>query len=456
MPVNKSELLTKLNSCLNTSFLQGSTKSSDILSLTLSIQSFNDPNIIVVPDVDRLPGLNFYDSPKGMIYYIDNIDIFAISVGNSWKTLDGRLLRQDTNNILYLFSWGSNGNGRLGDNTTTNRSSPVFVVGGFTDWCQVSAGCAHSLGLRSNGTIWAWGTNNIGQLGDNTDTNRSSPIIVFGGFTDWCQVSGGGFHSLGVRTNGSAWAWGCNGQGRLGDDTTFNRLLPVSVVGGFTDWCQVSAGGAHNLGLRTNGTAWAWGRNDFGQLGDDTTTCRSSPVSVVGGFTDWCQVAAGGFHSLGVRTNGTAWAWGRNAQGQLGDDTTTNSSSPVSVVGGFTDWCQVSAGYTHNLGLRTNGTVWAWGFNNYGQLGDDTTTDRSSPVSVVGGFTDWCQISADFRHSLGLRTNGTAWSWGRNTQGQLGDNTTTSRRSPVPVVGGFTDWCQVSAGGYHSIGARVR
>jgi alpha-tubulin suppressor-like RCC1 family protein len=353
------------------------------------------------------------------------------------------------------WAWGLNCNGQLGDNTTVSKRSPVSVVGGFTDWCQVSAGFCHSIGVRQSGTVWSWGFNSSGQLGDNTTVARSSPVSVVGGFTDWCQISAGNNHSLGVRQEGTAWAWGSNLQGRLGDNTTVCKSSPVSVVGGFTDWCQVSAGDSHSLGVRQSGTAWGWGFNSSGQLGDNTNVSKSSPVSVVGGFCDWCQVSAGTFHSLGVRQGGTAWGWGNNGQGRLGDNTTVCKSSPVSVVGGFTDWSQVSAGLSQSLGLRQNGTLWAWGVNSSGQLGDNTTVSKSSPVSVVGGFTDWCQVSAGDSHSLGVRQSGTAWGWGANGSGQLGDNSITGRSSPVSVVGGFCDWCQVSASCRHSLGLKT-
>ena len=264
------------------------------------------------------------------------------------------------NKILMLnftsgvFSWGLNTYGRLGDNTVVAKSSPVSVVGGFTDWIQVSAGGYHSLGIRSNGTAWAWGRNNYGQLGDNTIVSKSSPVSVVGGFTDWIQVSAGSGHSLGIRSNGTAWAWGYNLNGRLGDGTQAAKSSPVSVVGGFTDWVQVSAGGSFSLGLRSNGTAWSWGLNSFGALGDNTTVSKTSPVSVVGGFTDWVQLSAGGTSfGLGLRANGTAWTWGYNTSGRLGDNTIVSKSSPVSVVGGFADWVQVSAGNAHSLAIRT-------------------------------------------------------------------------------------------------------
>jgi alpha-tubulin suppressor-like RCC1 family protein len=301
-------------------------------------------------------------------------------------------------------------------------------------------------------SAWAWGSNSNGRLGDGTTTNRSSPVRVIGEFSDWCQASAGGLHSLAVRTNGSLWAWGSNANGSLGDNTVAAKTSPVSVVGGFSDWCEASAGGDHSLAIRTNGTLWAWGSNINGRLGDGTTSSRRSPVSVVGEFSDWCQASAGTAHSLAVRTNGTLWAWGVNAIGTLGDNSITSRSSPVSVVGGFTDWCQASAGESHSLAVRSNGTLWAWGCNTTGQLGDNSITSRRSPVSVVGGFSDWCQASAGY-HSLAVRSNGTLWAWGCNTSGQLGDNSITGRSSPVSVVGGFSDWCQASVG-YFSLAVR--
>ena len=368
------------------------------------------------------------------------------------STQNARFGAVRTNGTIWM--WGSNVLGDLGDNSSTSTSSPVSVVGGFTDWRELCIGFTNSLGLRSNGTVWAWGQNGSGQIGDGTTTTRSSPVSVIGGFTGWCQVSAGGGHSAGIRTNGTAWTWGVALCGALGDNTLVNKSSPVSVVGGFTNWCQISAGSYSTAAIRSNGTLWAWGRNTVGRLGDNTTINKSSPVSVIGGFTDWCQVSAGVCHSAAVRTNGTVWTWGANGVGQLGDSTLVAKSSPVSVVGGFTDWCQVSSGTAQTFGIRTNGTIWSWGFNSSGRLGDGTVTDKSSPVSVVGGFTDWCNVAAGQFHAFGIRTNGTIWGWGSGGNGRLGDNTTTNKSSPVSVAGGFTDWCQVSGGNVHSAAIR--
>jgi alpha-tubulin suppressor-like RCC1 family protein len=385
---------------------------------------------------------------KGRWIFLQDVCSYRWSDGTSWSS-DFTSAPQ---RIAYAF--GENNSGELGDGAITNRASPVSVVG-VQYWTQVSAGGDHSIGVDSSGAAWGWGENG-GRLGDCTTADRRIPRRVVGGFTDWCQVSAGNAFSVGVRKNGTAWAWGTNISAQLGDNTGTNKSSPILVVGGFTDWRSVSAGYVHSLGFRTNGTAWSWGTNSSAQLGDGTTNQRSSPVSVVGGFTDWCQVSAGRTHSLAVRCNGSAWAWGANTCGVLGDNTTTNRSSPVSVVGDFTDWCQVSAGRCHSLGVRCNGTAWAWGHGATGRLGDNTVTDKSSPVSVVGGFTDWCQVSASLQcYSLAVRQNGTAWAWGHNGYGQLGDGTTVSKSSPVSVVGGFTDWSCVSTGRNHALAIRT-
>jgi alpha-tubulin suppressor-like RCC1 family protein len=413
----------------------------DFLTLSQALEKLNLGQIRTVATYSLLPAVA---TNEGLLVWVTADERLYWSTGSAWYSIV-------TDNRSQIWSWGSNASGRLGDNTTTSRSSPVSVVGGFSDWCQVSAGCVSTAAIRTNGTVWAWGQN---RLGDGSNLCASSPVSVVGGFSDWCQVSAGAGHIVAVRTAGSTWAWGFGGSGELGNGDASNTLSPVSVVGGFTNWCQASAGTGFTLALRSSGSAWAWGCNFRGQLGDNTTTNTSSPVSVVGGFSDWCQVTAGYAHSVAVRSGGSAWAWGFNSSslsGALGDGTTTNRSSPVSVVGGFIDWCQVSAGGNHTMALRIAGSAWAWGNNSGGRLGNNATTSTSSPVSVVGGFTNWCQVSAN-AHSLAVRTSGSAWAWGANNCGQLGDCTLTNRSSPVSVVGGFTNWCQVSAGNAHSVG----
>ena len=424
--------------------IDNATSTQDLLSLSQALEKLLLGQIRTVATYALLPDAA---TNEGLLVWVTSDERLYWSTGSAWYSIV-------TDSRSSVFSWGRNSSGQLGDNSTTSRSSPVSVVGGFTDWCQVSAGGVHTVAVRSNGIAWSWGSGADGRLGNNSTTVRSSPVSVVGGFSDWCNVSAGGAHTVAVRTGGTAWVWGCNNVGQLGDNTTTTRSSPVSVVGGFTNWCQASAGNNHSLAVRSNGTIWAWGYNGNGSaspLGDGTSISRSSPVSVIGGFTDWCSVSGGSSFSAAVRTNGSAWAWGIGGNGVLGNGTTTDTLSPVSVIGPISDWYNVSAGLFHTLAVRRSGSAWAWGFNGSGLLGNNTTTDRSSPVSVVGGFSDWCNVSAGCVHSLGVRSSGSAWSWGCNNSGRLGDNTTTNISSPVSVVGISTSWCQVSAGQYHSV-----
>jgi alpha-tubulin suppressor-like RCC1 family protein len=388
---------------------------------------------------------------EGIIYYVSNEAVYYFSDGTNWSkdfTSDYEVMS------AVAYGWGSSSNGKLGDNTTTDKSSPVTVVGGITTWSRISAGGAHSLAVTSAGIAYAWGSNGTGRLGDDTTTARSSPVTVVGGITNWSLLSAGDQHSLGLTSTGIAYAWGYNSYGRLGDNTTVNKSSPVTIVGGITNWSQLSAGFSHSLGITSTGIAYAWGYNSYGRLGDNTTSTRSSPVTVVGGITTWSRASAGLFHSLGLTSTGIAYAWGYGGAGMLGDNTNVSRSSPVTVVGGITTWSQASAGGAHSLAVTSTGIAYAWGTNTGGRLGDGTIVVRSSPVTVVGGITTWSQVStgAAAVHSLGLTSTGIAYAWGTNTNGRLGDNTTTARSSPVTIVGGITTWSQVSAGSSHSSG----
>jgi alpha-tubulin suppressor-like RCC1 family protein len=238
-----------------------------------------------------------------------------------------------------LWMWGSNNGGRLGDNTTNYKSSPV-QIGALTDWRQVSAGGYHTLAVKTNNTLWAWGNNQVaGQLGLNDIIRRSSPVQV-GALTNWSAVSAGQQHSLAVKTDGTLWAWGSNYEGRLGlaSASTF-RSSPVQV-GALTDWSTVTAGYNHSGAVKSNGTLWTWGLGQGCGLGD--TINRSSPTQV-GALSDWSNVSAGRGQTGAVRSNGTLWSWGQNSNGQLGDGTVVNKSSPVQV-GSSTSWSDISLG----------------------------------------------------------------------------------------------------------------
>jgi len=347
------------------------------------------------------------------------------------------------------YVWGNNSWGQLGTGAADNpapATSPA-AVHGLSQVTQVAAGSVHSLALRSDGTVWAWGENRDGVLGDGTTADRFVPVQV-SGLTGIVQIAASGSRSLALRSDGTVWAWGANTYGQLGDGTTaYQRLIPVKVAG-LTGVTRIAAGGLHSLALLSDGTVRAWGYNDFGQLGDGTVTDRSAPVKVAG-LTGVTQIAAGAWHSLAVRSDGTVWAWGYNPTGQLGDGTVTNRHTPVKVSG-LTGATQVSAGGSHSLALRSDGTVRGWGANANGQLGVGTTVnDPTTPVTVPG-LTNIVQVSAGDLDGFALRSNGTVLAWGDNEGGALGDGTTTRRYKPITVPG-VSSVTQVSAGTFHTM-----
>ena len=344
--------------------------------------------------------------------------------------------------------WGYNGVGELGDGTLTDRPSAVQVPN-LTGVVGVSAGLDHSLAVRADGTVWAWGANAYGQLGDGSTTTRPSPVQV-PGLTGVTAVAAGAYQSLALRSDGTVWSWGFNALGQLGDGTTTDRRRPVAVAG-LTGVKAVATGVFHNVALRTDGTVWTWGWNGTGQLGDGTAIDRHRPIRVAS-LAGMTSVSAGAYHTVATRgSDGTVWAWGWNGYGQLGEGTTVDHATPT-IVAGLTGVVSVSAGYLHNVALTGDGRAFAWGWNGTGQLGDGTTVDRHAAVVVRGLSGRTTAVSAGPYHSLAIAASGRVAGWGFNGLGALGDGTTTARLTATQVRGSGTA-LRVSAGGFHSLSA---
>ena len=354
-----------------------------------------------------------------------------------------------------MWAWGYNTNAQLGDGTTAHKSSPVQTVGGGTNWKSISVGDLHTAAIKSDGTLWVWGFGTLGQLGDNTSTNKSSPVQTVAGGTNWKQASAGTRTSAAIKTDGSLWIWGYNNLGQLGNNTDVtNRSSPVQTICSGTNWKQVAAG-YHVAAIKTDGTLWLWGWNNPGQLGNGTDiTPKSSPAQTVAGGTNWKQVAVGTRHTAAVKTDGTLWTWGINGYGQLGDGTNINRSSPVQTIASGTNWKQVSCGLKTTVAIKTDGSLWTWGYNGNGELGDGTGLTRSSPVQTICSGTNWKQASTGSGNTTAIKTNGELWSWGVGSFGAVGDNGITSRSSPVQTIMSGTNWKQVSSGGYFSVAVK--
>ena len=355
------------------------------------------------------------------------------------------------------YSWGNNVYGQLGDGTQNDISEPTPVLRpGLLSESTLTAlagASFHTLALTTDGKIYSWGYNGDGELGDGSVNDRATPDLAYmdgalAGKTV-IAVAHGSLHSLAVTADGLAFTWGYNGSGQLGDGTYDDHSVPTPVdASGVLAGKMIVAlagGDDHSLALADDGKVYAWGRNDFGQLGDGTTDPRTSPVAVdvTGVLAGKTVVAIGGghTHSLVLTSDGKLYAWGYNQNGQLGDGTGVDSSVPVAVdmtgvLAGKTVKA-IAAGGDHNLVLATDGHAYAWGRNDYGQIGDDSNAQSDLPVAVdttgvLGGKTI-TMIAAGHSHSLALASNGQLFAWGNNASGRLGDGTSLSRPSPVEV-----------------------
>ncbi len=285
----------------------------------------------------------------------------------------------------------------------------------------VVGGSSHTLALKTDGTVWAWGDNTAGQLGDGTDNSSSSPVLAQG-LADVTAIAAGSSFSVALKADGTVWTWGDNQYGQLGDNSTTDRSLP-GMVPGLTGVTAISAFYKHVLALKNDGTVWAWGQNVYGQLGYDSgaTLWATTPrqVASLPAGDPASAVVAGYSHSIAL-VNGSIWTWGGNQYGQLGlgDNSTADRSTPV-MISALSSVSAVAASYYHTLALKNDGTVWAWGRNQYGQLGDNSTADRKSPVQVYN-LSGASAITVGIYNSTALKTDGTVWAWGLDNNGELG------------------------------------
>ena len=363
------------------------------------------------------------------------------------------------NKKRQLWGWGRNYNGQIGLGTTTGdgetyaHTSPL-QVGSLTDWAQTATGQAHTIATKTDGTLWSWGYNSTGQLGQGNTTQLDSPNQV-GSLTNWgsdvgptgdgnAQISCTQYSSHMIKNDGTLWSMGSGSQGQNGTNNNTIYSSPVQV-GSLTNWKELSNGGGKYFihSIKTDGTLWGWGQQSSGELGDGSTTVRSSPVQI-GSGTTWTNVADGADHTVVVKEDGTLWAVGNNAAGELGDGSTTSRSSLVQI-GSLTNWKFVAAGDNCSLAVKTDGTLWSWGHGGGGRLGDGSTTNKSSPVQI-GSLTTWRKVFIGKQSGGSIKSDGTLWVWGYNDEGILGIGAGTNRSSPVQIGSG-TDWLSAGAFG---------
>ena len=338
-----------------------------------------------------------------------------------------------------LSGWGLNRSGQLGDGTTSDKTVLTPVYGTGTTWSTVVLGDFHTIALKdvktTGGALWGWGFNLFGQLGTGSSNDYKALPTQIGTDKTWTAVSTGRAHTVAVKADGSLWAWGRNVDGQLGDATNLDRFVPTAV-GAVKLWTGVSAGSNFSMGRQTSGVIYGWGANDRGQLGNNSTTAWNVPTPInaywdgkvdatgapvaLSGFTA-LTISAGGAHVLAIRSNGALYAWGANDMGQLGIASTVNTSYPALVPSpnSAVDWALASAGGAHSIAVMADGTLWAWGSNSDGQLGEGSMSDSAVPIQI-GNSKEWIYVSAGKYHTFAIKSDGSLWGWGRNVEGQLG------------------------------------
>ncbi|WP_432671456.1 T9SS type A sorting domain-containing protein [Flavobacterium sp. SM2513] len=304
-------------------------------------------------------------------------------------------------------------------------------------WESVSVGGGHVLGIQSDGTLWSWGYNNWGQLGNGTNFISPVPEQV-GTATNWTTVHSGGAHCFGIKDDGTLWAWGHNGQGKLGIGTFTLEMSANPVQVGISTWKMLSTGTNFTIGIRANGTLWSWGQNQDGTVGDGTTIDRAAPV-LINASTNWKMTSSSSFRTLAVKEDGTLWGWGSNDSNRLGFPGGTPASymNVVAVptqIGTATDWKSVASGFAHTIALKNDNTLWIWGDGNHGQLGNNSTTTFIPYPLQLGTATDWANIESRSSSCLAIKTDGTLWVWGLNNNGTLGNGTQTNLLVPTQIT----------------------
>lgn len=328
--------------------------------------------------------------------------------------------------------WGLNNYGQLGDGTTSDRSLPVQVTGLTSGIASITVGTFHTCAVTTEGAAKCWGANNLGQLGDNSTTQRLVPVQVYALSTGVSSISAGSSHTCAI-VSGAAKCWGANSSGQLGNGTKVNSLVPVGVSNVNADVVSIASGNAYSCASLGTGGAKCWGANSAGQLGNNSTAGSSVPVDVSGLSGPVTQVSTGADHTCAVTKAGDTQCWGGNAYGQLGDGTNVPKLTPVTVPQLASNSVRIAVGYYHSCAVTTSGGAKCWGYNAVGELGNNSNSNSLTPVDVSGLTSGVASIASGYGQTCAIMATGLAKCWGDNSSGQLGDNTLTQRKVPVSV-----------------------
>jgi alpha-tubulin suppressor-like RCC1 family protein len=372
-----------------------------------------------------------------LMFTLPVIAFGAADVVSIWGGARGTVVRKSDGTV---WTWGANFGGKLGVGLASSNLVRLLVptevhdvgnAGFLNSVTAIMGGEVHNVALKADGTVWSWGNNIFGQVGNGTTNDASAPVQT-SGLSSVIALGGRGYHTLAIEADGSVWGWGWNNAGELGDGTTNRTLVPVRVVG-LTNPAVVSAGYKFSIALMTNGTVFQWGHGRV-------IATNFNPVQVPG-LSNIIAISAGWDHALALRSDHTVWTWGQNNYGEIGDGGAVNRTNPVQVTT-LSNIVTVSGGDWHSSALDSSGMIWKWGRNDTGQLGNGTADTGQHPLPAKllldnngNPFTNIVLMAARDYHNIAVKADGSVWQWGANDQGQCGDNTMVDRWRPVQVSG---------------------
>lgn len=399
----------------------------------------------------------------GLVAYCDGpTKAYYYSKGTAWSS--------DTNSkgtegyILYGVNGTNNLCGIIGQTPGTSHNTLTRIGNTEDQWTEISSGADHSLALKKDGSLWGWGWNTTGQVGDNTSNNiKYGPSREALQSNDWCTISAGSCVSSAIKIDGSLWTWGSAAGGTLGNNYNGGGISFCTPTREFTssnNWCAVSVGRCHVMAVKKDGSLWGWGQNTCGEIGDNSIVIKYVPTREITSSNNWCAVAAGGIVTHAIKTNGTLWSWGFAACGLLGDNTIVSKSSPVQEVSLSTNWTSVASSYgTAAHAIKKDGSLWSWGCNAAGTLGTGDVINRSSPVREITSSNNWAKVVGGISSVFGLKQDGTLWGWGCNAYGNLmlGQKHYTVYSSPVQEYTKSNNWITMAMGrGYYTAGHAIK
>jgi alpha-tubulin suppressor-like RCC1 family protein len=430
---------------VNSTLSNGTTAYWTINNATSSVDDFSAAN----GSFTITSGVGSFTVTPSADFTTEGAETFTVSlrtgsISGTIESTSSAVTINDTSRAAAVYVWGQNDTAELGLNDRgVNRSSPTQLSSGSGSWSKISLDSQSTAAIKTDGTLWGWGYGGDGSLGNNNAISRSSPVQIGTG-TTWSETTRNRFSTFGIKTDGTLWAWGSGDSGQHGTNNISSKSSPTQV-GALTNWSKVIGGSQLSHAIKTDGTLWALGGEaNSGLFGNSTSSAlnlfRSSPVQI-GALTNWTTKMSSDGTVGAIKTDGTLWTWGYNAYGQNADGTQIPRSSPVQVGTG-TDWAEIATTQEIVVAIKTGGTLWAWGRNESGQLGFNDTVNRSSPVQL-GSDTNWNKVSSRNSFVAATKTDGTLWIWGNNTNGQLGFNDRVNRSSPVQVGIGTT-WNDIS------------